>query len=298
MAQSGAPADFPTGQPGVLAPVPAAARFVTWALAPGSDPRAALRRLVAVPATEHTLIGLGAPLLAHAGGRLPLAAFPGEMPLFPATQGALWARFDAIDPGQRFDHAANLAALLGPDFVPVEELEAFTYRGGRDLSGFEDGTENPHDEAARAAAVITGAGPGLDGASFVAVQRWIHDLAVLARMTAAARDNVVGRELSGNKELTDAPPSAHVKRTAQESFDPAAFMVRRSMPYGGLREHGLYFVAFVESLGRFSRMLARMGGLEDGIVDALFSFSRAVTGGYYFCPPVRAGRLDLTAFEG
>lgn len=38
-----------------------------------------------------------------------------------------------------------------------------------------------------------------------------------------------------------------------------------------------------------------MSGGEDGVVDALFSFSRAVTGSYYWCPPVRAGRLDLRA---
>jgi putative iron-dependent peroxidase len=127
----------------------------------------------------------------------------------------------------------------------------------------------------------------------VAVQRWIHDLALMARMPAAARDAVVGRALDTNEELPDAPPSAHVKRTAQESFEPAAFMVRRSMPYGGLREHGLYFVAFVEALDRFDRMMRRMAGVEDGIVDGLFAYSRPATGGYYFCPPVRAGRLDL-----
>jgi hypothetical protein len=30
---------------------------------------------------------------------------------------------------------------------------------------------------------------------------------------------------------TCAPPSAHVKSAAQESYDPPAFMVRRSMPW-------------------------------------------------------------------
>lgn len=44
-------------------------------------------------------------------------------------------------------------------------------------------------------------------------------------------------------------------------------MLRRSMPWGGVREHGLYFVAYVESLDR--------------------------TGGYYFCPPMRDRRVDL-----
>jgi putative iron-dependent peroxidase len=32
-------------------------------------------------------------------------------------------------------------------------------------------------------------------------------------------------------------------------------------------------------------------------VDGLFTFSRPVTGGYYWCPPVARGRLDLRRLE-
>ena len=32
---------------------------------------------------------------------------------------------------------------------------------------------------------------------------------------------------------------------------------------------------------------------EDGIVDAIFTLSQPVTGAYYWCPPMRGGRLDL-----
>jgi putative iron-dependent peroxidase len=106
----------------------------------------------------------------------------------------------------------------------------------------------------------------------------------------------VGRSRRTNEELADAPPSAHVKRTAQESFDPPAFMLRRSMPYGTVHEHGLYFVAFGATLDAFERALRRMAGLDDGIVDGLLGFSHAVSGGYYWCPPLGDdGRLDLRA---
>jgi len=89
--------------------------------------------------------------------------------------------------------------------------------------------------------------------------------------------------------------ATHVKRTAQEDYDPPAFMVRRSLPWDSGREQGLEFVAYVNSLDRFEVMMRRMAGLEDGIVDALFQFSRPVSGGYYWCPPLAAGRLDLSA---
>jgi putative iron-dependent peroxidase len=60
-------------------------------------------------------------------------------------------------------------------------------------------------------------------------------------------------------------------------------------------EQGLEFIAYGASLDRYERVLRRMLGLEDGVVDALFSFTRSVTGGYYWCPPAAGTRLDLAA---
>lgn len=283
-------------QPGILAPVPATGRFATFALRAGADARAALRRVGDRSHDLSTVVGLGPPLLAALGVELAgLRSFPRDMAQFPSTQAALW-RFSAhANRSDAFDAGRAFAATLGDAFTVGEEVEAFAYRGGRDLSGFEDGTENPKGEAAVAAAIVAGRGDGLDGGSFVAVQRWIHDLDAAAAMSLGARESVVGRRLESNEEIGDAPASAHVKRTAQESFEPPAFVVRRSMPYGGIGEHGLYFVAYGESLDRFERQLRRMSGHDDGIVDGLLSFTRAVTGGYYFCPPLAGGRLNLRA---
>ncbi|HYM33312.1 MAG TPA: hypothetical protein VEU47_18585, partial [Candidatus Cybelea sp.] len=90
-----------------------------------------------------------------------------------------------------------------------------------------------------------------------------------------------------------APASAHVKRTAQESFTPEAFVLRRSMPWTDATRAGLVFVAFGRSFDSFEAQLTRMSGLEDGVTDALFGFSRPVTGAYFWCPAMRNGRLDL-----
>ena len=46
------------------------------------------------------------------------------------------------------------------------------------------------------------------------------------------RKSVAGRDLGTNEELAEPPPYAHTRRSQQEGFDPPAFMVRRSMPYG------------------------------------------------------------------
>ena len=286
-------------QPGILAPVPATGRFLTLGVHPDADPRAALARLQSWPLGPSTVIGLGDPLLRGLGARIEdLRAFPavsGVGSAYPSTQAALWAFLGDGDPGASLLRARALLGLLGDAFFVAEEVLAYRYAEGRDLSGYEDGTENPRDERAVAVAIVDGQGEGRDGASFVAVQRWVHDLARLERLAPEARDAVVGRARVSNEELEDAPASAHVKRAAQERFDPPAFMVRRSMPWGDTREHGLYFVAYAATLDPFERVLRRMAGLDDGVVDGLSRFTRAVSGGYYWCPPLVAERLDLRA---
>jgi len=167
-------------------------------------------------------------------------------------------------------------------------------------SGYEDGTENPKDNAALEAGFVSGRGSGLDGSSFVAIQRWIHDLDRFESMRPEDQDSSIGRRKSDNVELADAPASSHVKRTAQESFQPTAFLLRRSMPWADKHDQGLLFVAFGKSFDAFEAQLRRMVGAEDGIADDgiaddLFRFSRPVSGCYFWCPPMKDGQLDLSA---
>ena len=130
------------------------------------------------------------------------------------------------------------------------------------------------------------------------VQQWLHDFEIFEDFSPAERDDIIGRRRSDNEELGDAPPSAHVKRTAQEDFAPPAFLVRRSMPWVDEDGEGLLFIAFGRSLDAFDAQLLRMTGAEDGVVDGLFRFTRPITGGFYWCPPRIDGRLDLRAIAG
>jgi putative iron-dependent peroxidase len=291
-------------QPTILAPPPRHGRYLVFGLKTGSVqdggyPRPALLRLRDATAGWTAVLGLGAPLVhalsASVEGLRPFPALAGAGVAFPSTQGAVWAWLAGGDRGELVERALAVTATLGEGFTLDEEVDAFLYDGGRDLTGFEDGTENPKGDAAVEAALVSGRGPGLDGSSFVAVQKYRHDLDRFHALAGPAQDAVIGRARVSNEELPDAPPSAHVKRTAQESFDPPAFMLRRSLLWGGAGEHGLYFVAFGESLERFERVLGRMAGRADGVVDALLRFTRALSGGYYWCPPLRDGRLDLSA---
>jgi putative iron-dependent peroxidase len=286
-------------QPWVLAAVPACGRYLVFDMRVGIDPAPALRRLADAVPVDRAAIGFGDPLVRalHAAvpGLRPFPAVSGKGLAFPSTQGALWAFVPGETATEVHDCSLALRAVLGDGFELREEVSAFRYREGRDLTGYVDGTANPVDDAAVEAAIVNGKGLGLDGSSFVAAQRYVHDLDAFHRLASSARDDVFGRRLADNEEMADAPRTAHAKRAEQESFEPSGFMVRRSMPWGSVREHGLYFVAYGESLDRFERTLLRMAGVEDGLVDSLLFYTRAVTGGYYWCPPVKGGGIDLSA---
>jgi putative iron-dependent peroxidase len=284
-------------QPHILAAPQALARSLTLRVLPQTDPRPALRQLRDSWIPSWGVVGMGVPLIRALGSSVTgLHTFPALSGLacsVPSTQQSLWLRFGGDDRSTLFDRSEKALAMLAPAFAIDEVLDTFLYAGGRDLTGYEDGTENPKAEAAVEAALV-GAGKGLKCSSFVAVQKWVHDLARFRSYSTDQANAVVGRRIQDNEEIGDAPQSAHVKRTAQESFDPPAFMLRRSLAWATGRKRGLEFVAYVESLERFERPLRRMVGLDDGVVDGLFTFSRPVTGGYYWCPPIAEGRLDFS----
>ncbi|HUJ80120.1 MAG TPA: Dyp-type peroxidase [Nitrospiria bacterium] len=286
-------------QPAILAPLPPLGRSLTFRLLPDADPRPALLRLRGGFSLDWGVIGIGEPLVRALDravtGLRTFPAFSGPACMVVSTQEALWLFLRGQERGALFDLTERVESWLDGAFLLEDALDTFLYAGGRDLTGYEDGTENPKGEAAVKAALVAmvQGGEGMAGSSFVAVQRWVHDLRRFRAFPPGRRDATIGRRIDTNDEIADAPPSAHVKRSAQESYEPPAFMVRRSIPWATAHEQGLEFIAYGASLDAFERVLRRMAGLDDKIADALFSFSRPATGGYYWCPPVANGRLDL-----
>jgi putative iron-dependent peroxidase len=283
-------------QPGILAPIPPLARFLTFGLLPEAGPGPSLRRLAQSVDPALSVVGLGRASVLALGVDVPgLRDFPGGTGKgleIPATHGALWCWLRGEDRGELVLRTRAIDAALGPAYRLVDIVDAFRHGEGRDLTGYEDGTENPTGANALAAAA-SGGPAGLQGGSFVAVQQWLHEFARFDAMSRDEQDASIGRRRDDNEEIDDAPSSAHVKRTAQESFEPEAFVLRRSMPWAEGPRAGLVFVAFGRSFDAFEAQLNRMMGLDDGVTDALFRYTRPVTGGYFWCPPVKGAQLDL-----
>jgi putative iron-dependent peroxidase len=289
-------------QPGIFGPPHEHAVSLEFHLLAKDLGDAALRDLLqslrfdgADGAPVRRIVGFGASLARRLGCRpdglhelAPIGALPHG---FVATPHDLWIFVPGAAQSPAFDAAQTLIAQLAPAFAPAVSTALFRHRDGRDLTGFRDGTENPQGDAAIETALLREA--PYSGGSFVMVQRFAHHHAAFARLPVSQQALVVGRERESDEEIAAAPLSAHVKRTAQEDYTPEAYLWRRSMPWGTPLRHGLQFIAFMADLDSADRMLARMAGVEDGIADALLDYTEAETGAYYYCPPLRSGRLDL-----
>ena len=124
-------------------------------------------------------------------------------------------------------------------------LTRYAVIDGRDMTGFVDGTANPPSHRAADVALVPPGEPG-EGGSHVLVMRWVHDLEAFNQLAVEEQQHVIGRTKPDSVELAEAakPPTAHIARVTIEVGGEELKIFRRSVPYGTVREHGLYFVAF------------------------------------------------------
>jgi len=205
----------------------------------------------------------------------------------PATQHDCWLWISGSSQDVVFEHARAAVQMLSPVATVASEQPCFVHRDSRDLTGFIDGSANPMTHEAPEAALIPDGQPG-EGGAHVLVMRWIHDLAAFEKLRIREQEDVIGRSKPSSVEMTGdrLPPDAHIARVQIEDDAGEELPIyRRSVPYGTVAEHGLYFVAFSADRTRFDRMLGRMFGTDpDRIHDHLTDFSRPVSGSFYFAP--------------
>ncbi|MBE2212005.1 MAG: Dyp-type peroxidase [Xanthomonadaceae bacterium] len=291
-------------QASILAPRPNVAHHLAFDLHDPAAARDALTRLATLATGDKIVVGIGLSLVQVLGKSINgLRSHPQITSCgidTPSTPRALWCWLRSDDGGELLFLCRKVEQLLAPAFRRAESQRLFLYTADhRDLSGYVDGTQNPTGEDAIQAALVSGQGKGMDGSSFVVLQQWQHHFKQLEAIEAggpAKMDDVMGRTRVGDVELQNKPPSSHVARTDQDSFDPPAHILRCNMPWADDDlQGGVMFIAFGHSFRAFEVQWHRMLGLDDGITDALFRFTRPITGAYFWCPPVLNGKLDLRA---
>jgi putative iron-dependent peroxidase len=198
----------------------------------------------------------------------------------PATQHDifLWTAGGSRD--VVFDTATAIIDAFAGHATVADEVSGWTYHRDRDLTGFIDGTENPHlSEAPRRVLVRRGT-PGAGG-SVLLVQKWRHEADKWNALTVPEQELAMGRTKPDSVELDDRPDTSHVARTDQDDFGK---IFRRNTPFGSARQHGTMFVGFCDRQGPLAGMIASMAGLSGGVRDALTLYTTPLTGAYYFIP--------------
>ena len=287
-----------TPQPGIFALGNAAHAYLELDLIAGADARRLVEALATLQAEQTS--GGGVNLVVGFRPELWRGIAPADLPgdlkgftspvqgiegfVMPATQhdavmwlagGAYEIVFDAI--------VAALGALRGIASV-ADETAGWSYRHNRDLTGFEDGTENPPLAEAPAAAQVPEGEPGAGG-SVLLLQKWKHLAEQWAALPDSEQEKVIGRSKPDSVELDPRPESSHAKRTDQDDFGD---IFRRNTAYGTATDHGTMFVGFCARRAPLADMLDSMAGLTNGVRDALTRFSTPLTGAYYWVPASEA----------
>ena len=151
-------------QPGILDTVPAQGRYLFFDLFSGADPRPSLEALRDLVEGESAVVGLGHSLILALGAEVEgLRVFPalfGKGIEVPSTPSALWCWLRADGRGDLFHQPRAAEQAVSDAFGLVHSVDAFRHGAGLDLTGYEDGTENPQGEDAVAAAVVSRNPPG------------------------------------------------------------------------------------------------------------------------------------------
>lgn len=285
-----------SGQSGIFSLGTASHVYLEWDARDAAHARDLVAAIAALQAPQTTVEGIN--LVAGFRPELWRQVAPGDTPVelhgfndkltgvedcvMPATQhdAFTWLAGPAYD--VLFDATRRITTELASVATLATETTSWPYRHNRDLTGFEDGTENPTLLEAPEVALIPAGQPGAGG-SVLLLQQWIHDAAQWEALPQHAQEQAMGRTKPGSLELDDKPEDSHVARTDQDTF---GHVFRRNTPFGTPRRHGTMFVGFCATQQPLTAMLESMAGLTNGMRDRLTRYTHAVSGAYYFVPAV------------
>ncbi|MFX0537048.1 Dyp-type peroxidase [Ornithinimicrobium sp. Y1847] len=164
-------------------------------------------------------------------------------------------------------------------------------RTTRDLLGFVDGTENPTVPAVVEHTVFVGADDIYAGASYVVIQKYLHDLTAWESLPTEEQERVIGRRKLSDIQLSDEalPSNSHVAlNTIQDENGVEHQILRDNLPFGSVSsgELGTFFIGYAADPRTTELMLERMFvGHPPGNYDRILDFSTATTGCLFFVLP-------------
>ena len=185
--------------------------------------------------------------------------------------------------------STKTSELLAGSVELVEQVRAFRFLDGRDLTGFVDGTENPKGFHKRKVALIPNEKEEeFASGSYLHIQRYRHNMQLWQSIEQKEQEDTIGRTKVDNIEYTseEMPATAHVKKVnLKDESGQSLEILRQSMPYGDMKLQGLFFVSYCHSVKPFEMMLkAMIHPDEEGNFDHLLKYTQAETGAAFFAP--------------
>jgi putative iron-dependent peroxidase len=185
--------------------------------------------------------------------------------------------------------SSKVCALLADSVELIEQVRAFRFLDGRDLTGFVDGTENPRGPHRRKVALIANdQDEAFAAGSYLHIQRYRHNLNLWNTLKVKAQEDVFARTKMDNEEYTreNKPETSHIKRVnLKDDNGQSIEIVRQSMPYGDMKLQGLFFVSYCHSPAPFEMMLKAMVQSDaHGHFDHMLKYTQAETGAAFFAP--------------
>jgi putative iron-dependent peroxidase len=170
----------------------------------------------------------------------------------------------------------------------VEQVRAFRYLDGRDLTGFIDADDNPRGMKKFDVAVIGDDDIEFAGGSYIHIQRYRHDMARWNTLSEKRQEQVIGRTKEHNLPVVDSGLSSHTHRTKLLRHGKYPTLLKQSMPYGNMSVQGLFYVACSNDGQAFKDVLySRIFGDENGNYDRFLDYTSAETGAAFFAPSIQ-----------
>jgi len=185
--------------------------------------------------------------------------------------------------------ATKVCQLLADSVELVEQVRAFRFLDGRDLTGFVDGSENPQGHHRRRVALINDEQDAdFAAGSYLHIQRYRHNLTLWNSLEVKDQEDIFARTKVNNDEYSEEnkAPTSHNKRVNLKDSDGNRIeILRQSMPYGDMKLQGLFFVSYCSSPEPFELMLKSMiAGDAHGHSDHMLKYTQAETGAAFFVP--------------
>jgi putative iron-dependent peroxidase len=227
--------------------------------------------------------------------------------LYPEHQPEDWpdfkdnqAKLPVISPdlmiqirADRFDviHIATqqIYYLLQQHVDLYEQLHAFRYLDGRNLTGFHDCPDNPKGKQRRSCALVSNnAEKAMHGGSYVYMLRYQYDLTRWQQLTMAEQEAVMGRNKLDGQLLPSVQrqPHSHANKAALETNTGRFQILWQNMPVADIRSQGMLSVGFSANATDVPFWLANRFGLHDGHADLVLDYCHIEAGAAFFAPSV------------